>query len=71
MIPGTIMHLIKTVTPKGGGVIAAYKLSKGSFVRVLVLDGKECPTPAEEITMIDAAAEKAKENIRLACAVKG
>jgi len=71
MTPGTIMHLIKNITTKGGGLIASYKLHPGSSIRVLVLDGKDCPTAAEEIAMIDAAAEKAKENIRLACAVKG
>lgn len=71
MTPGTIMHLIKNITIKGDGLITSYKLHKGSFVRVLVLDGKDFPTEAEEIAMVDAAAAKAKENIRRAYTIKG
>ena len=71
MSPGTIMHLTKTITTKSGGLIASYKLHRSAFVRVLVLDGKDCPTAEQEIAMIDAAAETAKQNIRLSRMAKG
>lgn len=64
MTPGTIMHLTKAITIKSGGCIVSYKLSRNAFVKVLVLDGKG-QTEAEQIAMIDAAAETAKQDIRV------
>jgi hypothetical protein len=70
MTPGTIMHLTKAITTKSGGCIVSYKLSRNAFVKVLVLDGRG-QTEAEQIAMIDAAAETAKQNIHLMFATKG
>lgn len=63
MIPGTIMHLTKTITTKIDGCIATYKLNKDACVRVLVIAGGGVSTEAQ-IAAIDYAATKAKENIR-------
>jgi len=43
MRPGTVVHLIKTITTRSGGCIAAYKLTKDASISVLVLD--KLPTP--------------------------
>ena len=43
MKPGTVVHLVKRIVTRGGGVIATYDLDKNQSVSVLVL--AKLPTP--------------------------
>jgi hypothetical protein len=64
----------KAITAKSGGLIHSYRLRKNTYVRVLVLElaaYTTCPTEAQQLAMIDAAAETAKQNVRLTFATKG
>jgi hypothetical protein len=45
MTPGTVVHLVKSISTRSGGMVATYKLVKNASISVLVLP--RLPSPAE------------------------
>jgi hypothetical protein len=69
MSPGNVIVLCDTIKTKGGGVLATYKLQKGSTLPVLVL--RPWTNPGDQIIAIANAAATAIENIKAAMATTG